>query len=280
MNRTVLILVFMFIAISGLLIVPLGNKGSNTPNPVKQSLPGPYAYFDHILVIYMENKNVSNVIGSPNAPYETILAHDYAYSSNWLQVSNNGSEPEYLAAISGNPYDKVTDPSDPWGACNNQPSKCPSWPAGGETDPTLAQRFESAGIPWKAYMEGATQNCQQKDTGQYATRHNPWVWFNFSQPNAPDCSKIVPLGSTDNPLLSDLNSTSAPNFMWLTPNTVNDMTTGSTTAAQVQAGDAWLAGFLPQVLSSYTFKNTKALVAILWDEGSGAPYVMPAIFAG
>src|SRR5207247_7153864 len=90
------------------------------------------------------------------------------------------------------------------------------------------------------------------------------------------CSRVVRAGTANNKsdtLISDLGSTStASNFMWLTPNTCNDMhdSTGCWSSNKVLMGDIYLKNLVPSILSSTVFTTTNAALFITFDEGSGS----------
>src|SRR5256884_3022625 len=60
--------------------------------------------------------------------------------------------------------------------------------------------------------------------------------------------------------------TTASNYMWLTPNTCNDMHDCS-----IGTGDAYLADLVQRILSSPVFTNQRAALYITFDEGYGQP---------
>jgi acid phosphatase len=115
-------------------------------------------------------------------------------------------------------------------------------------------------------------NCFLGDTGtgQYAARHDPFVYFDDIVNSTARCSRIVPSnsggkGGPDDLFLSDLASPStASNFMWLTPNLCNDMHDCS-----VSAGDTYLSQVVPNILNSTLFTHQKAALFITFDEGNG-----------
>src|SRR5205807_4515785 len=93
------------------------------------------------------------------------------------------------------------------------------------TEVNLVDRFEGAGLAWKAYMEDQTPvtGSDNSDHGFYEFIHNPFVSFQEIVTNATRCNKIVLENSannstctgTDCALINDLNSGSAANFIWL-----------------------------------------------------------------
>ena len=43
---------------------------------------------DHVFVIYMENKGVGDIVGSPNAPYINSLINTYGYADNYYSLGH------------------------------------------------------------------------------------------------------------------------------------------------------------------------------------------------
>ena len=232
----------------------------------------PGTYFDHLVVIVMENEGISQICGGnpppcngPNSPYMSSLANTYGVASQYVAL-NKTSLPNYVGMIGGSTY-----------GCA---ATCPTI-----TSPNLVDRFEAAGLSWKAYMESqnVASGCVTTTQLPYFPRHNPFVQFRDITNNTNRCNKIVlanPSGCgsvTDCTLINDLNSSSAPNFMWLTPNVCNDMhgnstcTNGCTTVgtACIVDGDNYLSNLVLTILNSKTFTTTRAALFITFDEGTG-----------
>src|SRR5438093_11520 len=119
----------------------------------------------------------------------------------------------------------------------------------------------------------------------YTHEHNGFVAFQDITNNTSRCNKIVLAnpggcgGVTDCALVNDLNSSSAPNFMWLTPNLCNDMHSDSSCTSNgctsdysptcLRDGDNYLKSLVPNILNSQTFTTTRAALFIVFDEGTG-----------
>jgi hypothetical protein len=96
---------------------------------------------------------------------------------------------------------------------------------------TIANQLEEQHRTWKGYMEDMPENCAHPEPGhpdghvkaskesQYATRHNPFVYFH-SIIDHPTCAEhVVPLGRLDH----DLRSVGeTPNLVFITPNLCHD----------------------------------------------------------
>jgi phosphatidylinositol-3-phosphatase len=100
-------------------------------------------------------------------------------------------------------------------------------------------------------------NCDKSDSGEYAVRHNPAVYYTWLSGCA---GHDVPYTQ----LATDLAGNGLPAFSFITPNLIDDMHDGT-----IAQGDAWLASNLPVILDSSQYRAGTTPVFITWDEGSG-----------
>lgn len=196
------------------------------------------AKFSKVVVILMENEEYSSIIGNSSAPYINGLAAGGALATQYYAVSHP-SLPNYLALTGGSTFG-VTDDCNPGPSC-----------AGGTS---VVEEMTAAGVSWKAYMDDMASNCAQADSGQYAVRHDPFVYY--ANVISGSCGRIVP-GSQ---LRTDLAAGALPSFSWLTPNLCNDMHDCS-----VGTGDTYLSGIVPQLLGAV---GPTGAVFVVWDEGT------------
>jgi hypothetical protein len=124
---------------------------------------------------------------------------------------------------------------------------------------------------------------------QYATRHNPFLFFHSVIDDTQTCNRdVVPLGSVavgadgqpdayTGHLAQDLATPpTTPRFSFVVPNLCNDghdascadtNTTGGTTGG-LTAVNQWLAHWMPLILGSPAYQSGHMLVVITADEGS------------
>src|SRR5689334_3549830 len=57
-------------------------------------------HYKHVIWVWMENKSYSNIIGSPDAPYENSLATSCGLATNYHNITHP-SLPNYVGATSG-----------------------------------------------------------------------------------------------------------------------------------------------------------------------------------
>jgi len=106
---------------------------------------------------------------------------------------------------------------------------------------------------------------QASPTDQYATRHNPFVYFHSVIDDAAGCAaRVVGLDALD----SDLASTATtPNFAFITPDLchdAHDATCADGTAGGLPAADEFLRTWVPRITGSPAFAD--GLLVITFDE--------------
>jgi PKD repeat protein len=241
----------------------------------------PGTYFDHVVVIVLENNGIGTICGSnpppcqvsAGTPFLAGLANNYTIASQYTSVYGPPitSLPNYVALIGGSTF-----------SCNS--GGCGTG-AGTLIASNLVDKLESAGLTWKGYFEnqGSATGCYAAyGVPPYNIGHNPFIWFSDIYNSASRCNNLVlanptSCSVTDCTLISDLNGNSAPNFMWLTPNDCNNMhaatncTNGCAVAGSAcnLAGDNYLRSLVPNILNSLTFKGTRSALFITFDEGTG-----------
>ncbi|WP_427131220.1 alkaline phosphatase family protein [Pseudarthrobacter sp. S9] len=238
-------------------------------------------------MINLENKGYDKVWGAGSAaPYlSRTLRGKGVLLSEYYGIAHN-SNPNYLAQISGQASNEMTRDDCPTYARFNQTGTASLGQVQGTgcvypaSVPTIAGQLSAAGKTWKGYMEDMQTPCRHPEVGakddsqgakmgdQYATRHNPFVYFEAIT-SSPDCqSNVVDFGN----LAGDLQSIdSTPNLSYISPNLCNDghdspCVDGS--QGGLAASDSWLSQQVPAILDSPAFKQDGMLV-ITFDESEG-----------
>ncbi len=182
-------------------VVPIASAAAHSPSS------GEHAAVKRIFVIMLENHSQSTVIGDPNAPFISGLADTYGEATNYYGVTHP-SQPNYVATITGQlDINRM----------NDIPSNHFDWP-------NLVDQLESHGRTWGAYMDsmptaGYTGFTAPDSVALYTNKHNPFVLMDDVLSSPARLAKIKPY--TD--LAKDLNSSHAPDFVWISPNQCNDM---------------------------------------------------------
>jgi hypothetical protein len=205
--------------------------------------------FSHVFIIFMENNGINNIIGNTgSAMYINTLANKYALADKYYDVSHP-SLPNYLALTNGKTWEDGSD-------CD--PTVCPI------TNTNLADLIEGAGLTWHSYAEGEGSPCNLYNTGEYAPRHNPFVYYTDIQGTARCTNNVVDIGDATHGFIPDL-AAGNQNLYTLTPNLCDDMHDDCGTGDPIQQGDTWLSNNVPPILNSAAWKNNGVLF-IVWDE--------------
>jgi hypothetical protein len=254
---------------------------STGPPPVK-----------HVFVVVLENENASTTFG-PNspAPYlsQTLPAAG-AFLPEYYGVTHL-SLGNYVAMVSGQGSNIQTQAdcqffSDfvggvigPDGQALGQGCVYPS------SVKTVANQLAAKGLSWKGYMEDRGNDTSRESglcghpgvntrdntqtaspTDQYATRHNPFVYFHSIIDDNLSCEEhVVPLTH----LPADLTKTrDTPNLVFITPDLCHDghdATCPDGGPGGLEAADAWLREWVPQITGSAAFKRD-GLLLVTFDE--------------
>lgn len=224
-------------------------------SPVFEARSSPLTNVQTVFVIVMENHNWDTIHGNPDCPYinNTLLPMASRAERYFTPTNLHPSEPNYLWLEAGTNFGILDD----------------QLPAINHIDSTnhLVTLLEGAGISWKTYQESLNaDDSPLTNNYPYATRHNPFVFFDDIATNGTRLADHVRPYSE---LAADLQSGAVARYNFIVPNVTNDMHSlapGSPSAEK--QGDDWLALEVPRILSSAAYTNDGALF-IVWDEGDG-----------
>lgn len=248
-------------AIRSLLMLVLASAGIALQGcgPANGGVPGSSAVAElpitgTIFTIVFENHGTEAVF-SPDNAFISQLAEHYGTADAYL-ANIHPSLPNYLMMTSGSGQ----------GIGDDGP---PSSHSIDGVD-NLAAQLDAAGITWRAYMEGMGDPCRMTDNGDYAVKHNPFLYYTSLTSDTARCSEHVV--DFDANFAADL-AANDHQFMWITPNLCNDMHNCPTTTS-----DAWLARVIPQIMASPGYREGGAIF-LLWDEGDAdATYAWSYVF--
>jgi phospholipase C len=196
-----------------------------------------HASQSHVVVVVMENRAYTDVIGARKAPYLNALARRSAVPARMF-ATTHPSLPNYLALTGG----------DTFGVHDN----CTSCHVNAES---LAVQLERAGFSWKAYTEGLPRPCYRgASAGRYVKKHNPFMYYDNIRDDPRRCARVVPL----NRLAGDLRGT-LPDLAWITPDLCHDMHD-----CGVEVGDRFAAKLVPSLLARV---GPAGFLIVAWDEG-------------
>jgi hypothetical protein len=272
----------------------------------------------HVFVIMLENEGYQATFGTPSKdPYlAQTLPSEGALLTNYYAIGHFSLD-NYVAFVSGQPPNSDTqsdciggydgfpgaDGQETWhGAPGIQEGTGCVYPPAVQT---VADQLVAKGFTWKGYMEdmgnnptrdgSPTSTCGHPNLNKpdpavsavqgdgYATRHDPFVYFDSIVGTSRCSARVVPLGSATGAmpqsdtvgatgLATDLKSASTtPNLSFITPNVcddghdypcVNETSPGTSALADI---DSFLSTWVPLITASPAFKQD-GLLEVTFDE--------------
>ena len=219
---------------------------------------------DHVFLIYMENKGVGDIVGSPNAPYINSLINSNPYADNYFALGHP-SDPNYIRPLGGSDF----------GIDYN--------PTGNVIDaPSLMQEMDQANISWAGYAQGMPTPGDLTSSGDYSVDQLPFAQFSYVYDNTPAYLQQHLLPLTE--LSTNLDDPSTfPAFTWIAADEANNMEgpvntpsglaqflIGQLTNQQynVAAGDQFVQQEVSAIENSptWTDPNEKDAIILTWDE--------------
>ena len=268
MRHRIPLLVFMF-----MLLAVAGQAWAQVPK------------IQHVFVIMLENKGYAETFGPQSAaPY---LAHTLTSQgqllTNYYGIGHNSND-NYLAMISGqapNPttqgdcqiYQDFTSTGvfAPYGQLVGQGCVFPS------SVETVADQLQLRNRTWHGYMESMPAPCSHPTlntvdntqkatpTNEYATRHNPFVYFHSLLDSGSCEANDVALTQ----LQDDLRTVATtPNLSYIVPNLCHDghdQPCADGEPGGLVSADAFLKQYVPMITSSPAFQRNGVLI-IAFDE--------------
>ncbi len=234
--------------------------------PVCRSTSTTIPLFSNVYVIMMENTSLSTLqagITAGKAPNLKAWASAYATASDYHGVAHP-SLPNYIALTSGDTQGIGCDcgamPGK--GACTALLDLCLPCSCDNAAK-HIGDQLEAASKTWMDFGEDMGTPCNLTDGGNYAVRHNPFLYYDDVQTPPSRCtSHVVDLKSFDP------GSPAAFNF--IAPNLIDDMhNPDPPDATNIPSGDAWLGSHVNAILQSSAYKQGGLLV-IVWDEDDGS----------
>jgi hypothetical protein len=211
----------------------------------------------HVVVIVLENKAASQILGARSAGYFNQLAAEFSLAANY-QAIMHPSLPNYLALTSGTNAGITSD-------C--KPRSCTA------DVRSIADEITQSGRTWKMYAESMPAPCVARDFGAYAVKHNPFMYYPSVTDDKTSCADhVVPFDRLDQDLQS---ASSLPDYAFISPNMCHD-----THNCPISTGDNWLAREVPRILGSPAFTTQNSLLVVTWDEGSDDDNRVATVFAG
>jgi phosphatidylinositol-3-phosphatase len=249
-------------------------------------------HIKHVFILMLENESEGTSFGpASKAPY---LAHTLTrqgeFLPNYYGIGHNSLD-NYIALISGQAPNATTQADCQFymdvipgtiGANGQASGVGCVYPSAVQT---VANQLDADGLPWKGYMEdmgnapGEAKTCshpalnsqdhtQAARVGdEYATRHDPFVYFH-SIIDSPTCTQnVVPLTLLPSALKK---ARTTPAYSFITPNLCDDGHDSPCVDGRpggLVSADAFLRRWVPRITGSAAYKQGGLLI-ITFDEAS------------
>ncbi|KAL8292154.1 hypothetical protein RQP46_001620 [Phenoliferia psychrophenolica] len=227
--------------------------------------------FDRFITIMMENTDFDTAAGS--ATFQKLASKGILFSDYY--AITHPSMPNYIAAVSGSTQGSVYDDSSTY-----------SFPNAPASIPTIATLLDNKNVSWAAYMENmptvgfegvnyASHNYVDPTAAPGATysyyvrRHSGLMKFDSTTTDPYKLSRH----RNFNNFAEDLNANALPQWVWITPNIMNDAHDSN-----IDFVSDWLEYWLVPLLDNPNFNNDRTLIILTWDECAGAQDVMNQIY--
>ncbi len=256
------------------------------------------SHIRHFFVIVLENENAGETFGAiPPAPYlgRTLKAAG-AYMPNYHGTGHHSLD-NYISMVSGQPPNEVSQGDCPVylemmpgslgsdGVARGQGCVYPG------SVQTIVDQLEEKGLGWRGYMqdqasavfEGVPGTCRHPEIGahdnafvatatdQYATRHNPFVYFH-SIIDHPTCDENdVDLSQLPRDLRRERTT---PAYSFITPDLCadgHDATCPDPSQPGGFAGvEAFLREWVPRIQASPAYDSRSAILITFDESANGA----------
>jgi hypothetical protein len=265
-------------------------SAAGTPNVNQPS--GPTARVKHVFVIALSTPSYRAAFGRDStARYLNSTLRPKGELLSRYHTLGSAELPDFLAMVSGQAANRDTR-----SGCSTYsefpgraaPAKDGLVSGNGCVYPntalTVGDQLDGANLSWRGYIDGMSSPCQHPNSGalddsgtsQYATSHNPFVYFHSLLDLGGCQSDDLPLGR----LAATLRSASrTPSYSFISPNLCHggaSVTCPDGQQGGIAAVDDFLRQTVPGILSSPAYRAGGALVIAFTaaspaGQGAGRP---------
>lgn len=225
----------------GLLVVVSGAGCATSGDPTSQADYRPASAtppaVTKVLVVVVENHSMHQM--RRQMPKTFAFASRYAWASDYRAI-RHPSLPNYIAMVSGTTH----------GISNDLGPAVHRLHGGNVFAQALAHRRTA-----KTYADSMPGTCAAVNSGRYAVRHNPWVYF--ADDRAACAANDVPAGA----LRHDVTSGALPNVAFLIPNLVHDAHD-----ADLSVADDWISTRIHTIMHGRDWRSGRLAVVVTADE--------------
>lgn len=230
--------------------------GASVPAPPDPAPPASdVKALDHVIMVYMENHGVGDIVGSRNAPYINSLINSYGYAQNYYALTHP-SDPNYYPILGGTDF----------GTHYNCAANC--FDAN-----NLADELVNAGKTWAAYQVGGGGYTTPTDRTPFLAFHDIYTNPTLVNSQIRDISQMA----TD-----FQNPSSVANFVWFAGDEATNMEGPISTLPglahfalsqltthqyNVKAGDQFIQEQMTTIFNSDLWKSNESTAVVLtFDE--------------
>lgn len=230
-------------AAAALLVLPgTGASDGATPPRAHRSAatpaaPAPVPPVTKVMVVVVENHSLRQM--RREMPKTFAFASQYAWASDYRAI-RHPSLPNYIAMVSGSTHG-ITNDAGPV--------------AHRLTGATVFSQALAHGRTARTYADSMPRSCATTNSGNYAVRHNPWVYFGDDRTACTGYD--VPAGA----LRHDVRHAALPNVGFLIPNLDHDAHD-----ATLAVADAWISARLDLLTSGRDWRSGHLAIVVTADE--------------
>ncbi|GJQ11703.1 hypothetical protein GpartN1_g3494.t1 [Galdieria partita] len=231
-------------------------------------------FFDHVIVIMMENTGRPNITGNKKyMPYINELIEKEMYADHYHGYTNP-SLPNYIAITAGSQY---------WSFSDNPDQVFPHT--------NIADLLEERGMTWKSYAQSLPYTGYLGYTypddyaAVYVKKHVPFAFYPQITNNASRLKNIVPYEE----ILKDLEQGTLPSYSFITPDVCHDMHGQYSLHVEYMSsipeggpsdkycpfndyyflwknGDNFVKGAITNITQSKVWKESNSVIFLTWDQ--------------
>ena len=244
--------------------------GSSTATPAAALASPAHAavgvpHLKHVFVIMLENHSYNDIMNEQDVPYLHYLARTYGFATRYYGISN-ASSPNRIGILSGTTARRQLP---------NQPGH--NLPYRNIVDQLTAHR-----LTWGAYYQHSRFSTAAHPTYSYQKGASTFLRFKDIADNPSRVAHLQPLRR----LTAALRTSKVPNFVWIAPNTLNNMEggfrapgqfsfqgagpggAGASDQALERASNNFLRTWIPRIMHSRVWHQGQSAIFVQFDETS------------
>jgi len=232
-------------------LIPSANLGGPSNGSLSKPTVVPGKQFDRFIQIWLENTDFQ--VANTSATFRTLASQGILLDQYYAVT--HPSEPNYVAVVGGDFFGMGDDnfyniPANVSTVVDILEEKNISWASYQESMPTVGFQGFNSSSP--NYL-----NASAPPYVYYVRKHNPLIIYD-SIATVPARTSLI---RTFNDFAADVNASSIPQWLFITPNIVDD---GHDTT--IDFASQWLEFWLLPLLKDTRFNDNRTLILLTFDE--------------